>query len=1279
MATSHFKQILPTLRYVVVQTLEKYDMQPLLRMGRQSTTPLTFTFDRVAEPLRVLLLNLDQSGSMQGSLHHNLSAFERVVRSINEPFDVIVVHGFGSYSIFNVVWTPTAAGKFSKLLGVPRVTSHVQPDPASVLKTALEIVRKSSTYGDTNPTSAAFLDAFAKEVAGLFNDDVDLYVVSTSDGGFNRGADTTGILKSMRSVISVCRPVLAANVLVGSAGSPLALSFFTGEPDRFEALLLFSTDKASDGVLRLRDFDPTSFTVDTIKDRVSYRTVPPVPIWAIYDDSRIAVWCPETDAPPSTLTVRKSEASGGRRFVYKCDLTPAFTDVTLERDGQEVFALVAKSHSDNPYTRETSRAALNALVATLEKLLTTRSAVLAMITASDEEKAAIQDAQVKLDENTAAIQELLASTGLSRREVASRLNTLNLDRHLLKQDIREKRDQAEQRSLERELGFYENHPNHWLVWLSPALDELKSQLSLVQADPGDVMAHLSTRIRTAKSVADGQSRSADRYLDKLLATSRGRRDYLNRKADPRDDLPVENVPASWGAPSCPITGKSILDALGAVPFVADRGDLTSGNLMAGGQAVDRLPVGRGEVLSMDAVKNLMWGDLGQFASPYVTGTGMYNAAIPVLCGQATPRKLRELEASIGWLCTGTSAFGPQMAEAVPGALVMLLGVPTYNGDDSDEVQAILRTVPLVEHFRSYPYAPGTVVLDETAKKAPLPEVWGKSVRDALGKASLQNMGCITSLFARALAGDVGPIPLDQYVREVALDLFTWGCRNIGRSLLAQSTSDGSTGVEGVVALANAIYCNVEYDLPDGYKAAPLEVPKGVNHQSSDFATLHQSPGFMSEDDFQYVLGSAYPHWDEPEGGIYPREFTDAFNLWAQSLPPEILVTVLSDVRGIFSRLDEMLEKLDDDTWDDDTEDDDTEDDGFTVDARTAAVAVAPITSHSFDGHLDLLKPQRVRTAPPRMSSVRARMRRMKKDGKTSWVPPNSYTPVNGSLLTWLEHHTAFQPLRAWLRLEEAGLIGHGSLSTFRQTRTRTSIPSLVPVISRLASKVPGGLDTVLLQYRRALAFVADNAHGYADNQWSESKHARMTWTDLDRILGPRPRGSWPAYRASDSFPFPHGPEWPKLDGRGYLPKTRWVDNAGRTVVDAPALSSAEKELRDDLLCQQVFQKVQAAAVKDPVTFVGGLHRQARAALGDYSWADLSTLPAHDRIRVISEELVPIVAGKVRGNVAEYEKFFDDCAAALYQLCEVGVDTRKFTAVESPDFLAVEASYARQKR
>lgn len=1255
-------------------------MDPTLRMGRRAAAPLTFTFERVAEPLRVLLLNLDESGSMQGSLHHNLSAFEKVAKSIGEPFDVIVVHGFGSNSIFNVVWTPAAAAKFPNLLSVSGVTSRVQPDPASVMKAALELVRKSYTRGDTNPTSAAFLDIFAKGVAGLYNDDVDLYVVSTSDGGFNRNADTAGILQSMRSVISVCRPVLAANVLVGSAGSPLALSFFTGEPDRFEALLLFSTNGASEGVLRLQDFDPTSFTVGAAKDGVSYKVFPPVPIWAVYDDSRVAVWCPEASAPPATLTVRKSEASGGRRFVYKCDLTPAFTDVTLERDGQEVFALVAKSHSDNPYTRETSRAALNALVATLEGLLTTRSAVLAMVTASDEEKASIQDAQAKLDENTAAIRELLASTGLSRREVASRLNTMNLDRHLLKQDLREKRDRAEQSSLERELGFYENHPNHWLVWLSPALDELKSQLTLVQADPGDVMAHLSTRIRTAKSVADGQSRSADRYLDKLLAASRGRRDYLNRKADPRDDLPAEELPASWGVPTCPITGRSLSDVLGAVPFVADRGDLTSGNLMAGGQAVDRLPVARGEVLSLEAVKNLMWGDLGQFASPYVTGTGMYNAAIPVLCGQATPRKLRELEASIGWLCTGTSAFGPQMAEAVPGALVMMLGAPSYGGDDSDEVQAVLRTVPLVKHFRSYPYAPGTVVLDETAKKAPLPEVWGRSVRDALGKASLQNMGCTTSLFARALAGDVGAgqVPLDQYVREVALDLFTWGCRNLGRSLLTQSTSDGSTGVEGVVALANAVYCDVEYDLPDGYKAVdPVEAPR----RSPDPAALRQSPGFMSDEDFQYVMGGACAHWSEPEGGIYPHEFTDAFNLWAQSLSPDLLVSVLSDVKGIFSRLDELLEKLDDydiTGGDDDTEDDDTGDDGFIIDARTIAATPAPTPSLPFDGRLDLVKPTRVKTAPPRMSSIRARMRRMKKDGKVSWIPPSSATPVNGSLLTWLENHTAFYPLRAWLRLAEAGLIGNEALSNFRQTKARTSIPSLVPVISRLASKVPGGLEAVLLQYRRALAFVADNAFGYADNQWSESKHARMTEADLTRILGPRPSGSWPAYRASDSFPFPNGPEWPKLDGRGYLPKTRWINDVGGTVVDAPALSHEEKELRDDLLCQKVFQKVQTAAVKNPVTFIAGLHRQARAALGEYP-VDLRTLPVQERIRVISEELVPVMAGKVHGNVAEHEKFFDDCASALYQLCEVGVDTRTFAATESLDFLASEASYARQKR
>ncbi len=59
----------------------------------------------------------------------------------------------------------------------------------------------------------------------------------------------------MRLLTSRSRCLLAANVLVGTAGSPEALGFFTGDPERYDNRLLFSTLAAAPGVLRLADFD----------------------------------------------------------------------------------------------------------------------------------------------------------------------------------------------------------------------------------------------------------------------------------------------------------------------------------------------------------------------------------------------------------------------------------------------------------------------------------------------------------------------------------------------------------------------------------------------------------------------------------------------------------------------------------------------------------------------------------------------------------------------------------------------------------------------------------------------------------------------------------------------------------------------------------------------------------------------------------------------------------------------------------------------------------------
>jgi hypothetical protein len=409
--------------------------------------------------------------------------------------------------------------------------------------------------------------------------------------------------------------------------------------------------------------------------------------------------------------------------------------------------------------------------------------VIGLLVASPEARAMAEALRARVEGNTASLRAVLDQEGLTPRERASRVNALNHARHLLKGELRQVTEAMEQEALEKELGFYEAHPDHWLVWLQPAIDELRSQLELTQADPGDRMAHLSTRIRTAKSAADGQERSADRYVDRLLAESRERRDRRERRSDPRDLDPFE-APGAWCDERCPVTGRPLTEGIAAIPFVADRSDLTSGNLMAGGQNVDRMPVDRGPLLSLAAVRELMWGELGQMASPYTTGAGWYNAAIPVLLGPASPAALRDLERAIGWLSTGTSAFAPQMAAAIPGALAVLLGDPDDGPDGSVPVQALLRTTALLGRFRSYPYVAGTVVFDETAPKQPLTGVWAKSLDDAGGAACLQNAGCITSLFARAVAAEAADPAI------VAEDLWAWACRNLARSILTTLSSDG---------------------------------------------------------------------------------------------------------------------------------------------------------------------------------------------------------------------------------------------------------------------------------------------------------------------------------------------------------------------------------------------------------------------------------------------------------------------------------------------------------
>ncbi len=1253
---------------------------PDLRIGHCSSDKLDFTFERIEDSLRIFLVNADESGSMGGRTNENVKAFEAVAGVLGRRSDIVILHGFESDSFYDVFFSKTARerlGDPAALIEKGKGTAQVVADAGAVINDAQKCLAKHQARGSTNPRSHA---AFLARLGALLNGktiDIELIVLNSSDGGFDGGAKspmTQAIDKAMRSLNARCRCVLAANVLVGSAGSPEALTFFTGDPERFDNRLLFSTDSASPGVLLLREFNPRS--IELADGNTATHTVTPgVPCWTIEGtharEMRLLTWHPEgTTTMPSYLTVRRIEPqAGGRRVVLSCRLNASYHDVTLDRDGQAVFTLIAKSLSDNPYLRENSRNELNGLIAPLERLLGTRHAVISMLTAAPEAAARVETLRTQIGENTAAIRAVIEQEGLTPRERSSRINMLNNARHLMKGELRNAKENMEQQALEREFGFYESHPNHWLVWLQPAIDELKTQLGLTQVDPGNTMAHLSTRIRTAKSVEDGKFRSEDRYLDKLLAESRSRRDHLARKADPRDKVPFE-TPALWTGAVCLVSGQRLTEGLAAIPFVADRSDLTSGNIMAGGQNVDRMPIDPGPMLSLQAVRELMWGELGQMASPYSSNGAWYNAAIPVHLGPASNDSIRDLERAIGWLCTGTTAFGPQMAEAIPASLVVLLGAPTETNVLGREVQvqALLRTTALLPKYRSYPYVAGTAVFDESSPKEPVTTAWARSVEQAAGVACLQSMGCITSFFARAVAADH---VASEFVAE---DLFAWACRNIARGVLGASGPDGRGGVEGVRRLTALLYHLVEID--------GFPVDAKTNQETPIPARALETIGDLNEQALIWVLG--------PLAGRIPMRapvaldgFTDQLNRELTKVAPQDVMWVLDELNGVFSRLDTLIQAQESGT----SSTAEAPNVVATTPPKVVGTSPAPIRtgkSHvGFDdiAALESLRPQRFSTPAPTIASPVAAIRRMTKASETSWIAPNDAalpaSSPNPSALAWLEAHTALYPVRAWLRLVDAGLVGQTALLALRANPMTTPIPQLSRVLPRLA-KMLGGMDKVMLLLRRSFAFVVANAFTYADNQWATSSLRTAAPEAIDAVLGvlPTPAQSPRAYTAADVLDLSTDGTWPKMDDRGYLPKSRPIDARGRLINKPVQLGQEELKGNDRQVCERACASLIAELVKGGDFIIGGLHRCCRRVMGEHP-VDLQTLSFEERDRVIVQELVPIVAGRVRGDV-QHSRFFADCARVLHQLVTLGGDTRRFKGEEPEAMLVAEASEIRAR-
>ena len=1247
-------------------------MEPL-RLGRQGHSPLSFRFEHIAEPLRLFLINADESCSMGGREKDNVGAYKTIAEVVGGRADLVVLHAFESDSRYELLIAPRARENLdlAAVSAFRRVTVEEVKGPRQAIQRGEERLAAHRASGSTNPRSHAEFLTLLLAALEAFEGEVDLVVVNSSDGGFDGGASsptTAAIHAAMRRLNARCRNQLAANVLVGSAGSPAALTFFTGDPDRYDSRLLFSTVRASEGVLKLGEVLPDSLTLPA-DGAPRWTVTPALPIWAVVD-GELVTWVPEGETlPPSVIVRQHSPIAGGRALVQRAEVRLDLKDITLDAGAQALFTLIAQAFSDNPYLRESSRASINGMLAPLERLLTTRSAVLAMLVASPEAQAAVEALRAAIGENSAQIRAALATLTGQPRALSARLNALNTERHALKEKLREQTKEMEQATLDRELGFYKAHPNHWLVWLQPAIEALKAQLELTQADPGDKIAHLSTRIRTAKSVADGQSCAADRYLDRLLAESRARRDRRDRQADPRDQEPFEQ-PGRWTEACCPLTGRLLTEGLAAIPFVADRSDLTSGNLMAGGQNVDRIPVDRQPLLSMNAVRDLTWGELGQMASPWVTAEGAYNAAIPLLLGPATPASMRQLEAAIGWLCSGTSAFGPQMAEALPGALVSLLGPPSDQADHHPATQGLLRTLPLLERFSSYPYAPGTAALDESAPKAPLPVVWGRSVREAADAACLQSFGCITSFFARALCADA----VDAY--QVTLDLFSWGCRNLARSVLSTPSEDGRGGLEGLLRLAALFGSAVELE---GHPLGALDEPTQTRSRAR---LLDQST--LDEAALTHVLGpTLLSHWG-PLSPLPVSDFTAALNHRLAAAPPEALADWLGELTGLFARLDALRDQ-----------------------AHGAPLAAPPhpgvtllhVTHTGFDlSRLDALRPRRYATPVPRLTSVLAQLRRRTFAGETRWVPPrNSGTrSLSTSAWSFLESHSAMYPLRAWLRLRQIGRFGQPALRllregfgkgpaqfsflpalrALREAATLEPIPPIGPLVPTLDSLI--GADSMMTLLRRAFAFVAANANGYADSQWATSPLRTAGATKVDAILGPlpAPQAIPRRYTATDVFDRRDADhDWPRTDARGYLPKRRAVDSRGDTLFTI-SLPLTERQGTDAEVVSRaalrLITHLTESGVDDHV--LHGLHRQARAALGDYP-VDLSTLSEAERDRLIINELVPRVAGKVKGDT-EHPLYFTDLAVVLHQLCRLGTDTRLLRGAEPVEVLAAEAAALR---
>ncbi len=1258
-----------------ITTYEEFCMSlvPQFPLGSTSRHTLTWAFDRVAQSLRLFLMNSDESGSMEGSLHFNAMLFEHLVGLCRE-WDAVIAHGFGSDSAYVIFATAAAAQHLETVLGDNLDITFARPcagSAAEVVVQARAHFAKQKTHGSTCPKShPRFLGRLAAAL-DKFQGTVSLTVASSSDGGFDGGSPQQAIRDEMLRLTSRCRCQVAANVLVGSNGSPEALHFFTGDASAFADRLLFSTQQAAEGVLHLQQFDPKSVAISEAGGDAQMVFQPAPMFWMMEDENSLLIYWPETVTPPEVLTVRHFQPQpGGRELVMSATTAVALKPVRMDEDARAVMTLIAERFCDNPFMRDDARAALNALLARLETLQATRAQVLMSITAKPGEMAASDALRAQLAEIRAHMQTTLTAPA-TLRERSARINTLNNALRHLKSELRQETQTIQQRALEREEVYLRAHPDHWVVWLQPVIEIIQAQLNRTQQPVGDAMRHLSTQIRTKKSREDGQQRAVDRHIDRLLARSRDRYDRAERRIRPENDRLAFETPAAWLEGSCPIADSPLNQGVIGLPFVADRRDITSGNVASGGQNVDRIPISRDAFLSLRAVRELMWDfNNGQMASPFATPRGFYNAVIPVLVGPASPATVRSLEKAIGWLCTGTSAFEAPMAEAVPAALAVILGAPDDDANNSADnpqapalpsrlvqAHALLRTTALFDRFWSYPYVANTSVLDESDKKIPLPEVWARSLTDSGDLACLQNSGCVSSLLAKAV-GARPTYAIDAVIRG----MFAWCCRNIARAILSGSDTDGRGGLEGARRLAALLFYNI--DLAQ-HPSAPSKTAQIAQPEQ-------EARDMLNAADISDILGPDLSHlWAQPQS-VRASDFMTALNNWMNRLPPASVVQVIHHLPAILMRLD----------------------------ARTppAPAPAAIATQHSADAqthisgdvhqHFDIpsleaLSPQRFTSPMPDLADENLTRNRILKAGEVSWVPPaDARLPegiYNASALAYLNAHSAMYPLRALLRLHAANMLGLDRLKALRQESTLTPIPRVDDVFAALAPLM-GGMDEVVRVMLRAFAFVVDNAFSYADKQWAESNlrtanHERVA--SILRLPSDAPCAT-PVHYKTARWSIPAaGPTWPQMIGLGYLPKSRVVNRKGETI-GTPFVCGPEARTMTDaelchLGCAQVIAQV---SVVDGREMIEGLHRSARAVLGEHP-EDLRQLSPAALQKVMQQSLIPKLAGRVRGD-QRLAVFFTKCAMVLRQMIDLGEDTRNFRAEEPLDWLRHQADEIRAR-